>query len=89
MGRFFRALCDGIARAFMFVLYDGAGTKLTLTQLHVWALLIGAVFSVVITGYAYALELLIDLIWQRGMTRTYDSLFHGVLCTALLVLVSV
>lgn len=29
-------------------------------------LLIGAAFGVVITGYAYLLELLIDLIWRMG-----------------------
>lgn len=50
----------------MFVLYNGHGTKLTLTQLHVWSLLIGAIFGVVITGYSYALELLIELIWHKG-----------------------
>lgn len=62
----FGRVLDGIARLFMYIFYDGPGSKLTVTQIHVWSVVIGAVFGVIITGYAYALEFLIYLIWNLG-----------------------
>ena len=40
------------------------GQKMTTTQLHVWAILIGMVLGVLVTGYSYAIEGMLILLWR-------------------------
>ena len=66
-----------------FLFYE-QGKTLTTTQVHVWSVLLGAALGVFVTGYSYAIEGLLILLWrtlpngleQAGIVGEAFPLFH-------------